>query len=401
MPAAEPDTRPTSARREPFWLVIALFSLAASALLAYHWSTGRTPDRAAITLRVAGFEFPIYWYGLLIMGGILLGAWVTARLAEARARQRFETVVSADIRAQPLSNLPLPPELRQLLAKRHVHHLGDLLYGWGIEPRGLGLNAAGLKKTQAVLAKWPGVKAAWLTDAPWQVWSPEHVWTGLLWCIVLGVIGARLYHVLTPSPSLAALGITSPLDYFRDPARLINLRNGGLGLYGALIGGLLGLVLYTRRRRLPWLAWADLAAVGLPLGQFVGRWGNFLNQELYGGPTALPWGIHIDHPLGNFAPGTTFRPAFLYESLWNLVAFLGLYSLARRYADRLRAGELMGLYLVWYGFGRILLETVRLDSRMLTLGNASFPIASVISALIILVTLTLLGLRRLRPQPSG
>ena len=109
-----------------------------------------------------------------------------------------------------------------------------------------------------------------------------------LWCLILGVIGARLYHVLTPSPSMAAFGIESPIDYFRNPSQLINLRNGGLGIYGGMAGGALGLFWYTRRQKLSMIAWADLAVVGMALGQVFGRWGNYFNQELYGRPSNLP-----------------------------------------------------------------------------------------------------------------
>lgn len=384
------------ARLDPVWVAVGVCLVAGAALLAYHWTTGRTPDRVAFTIRVAGFDFAIYWYGAVIMAGIILGAWVAGRLAEGRARDLFEAVVSAETRAQPLAPLELSADIVTLLARRQVTTVGDLLYQWGLDPGSLGLNAVGLERTRTALRNAPGIDEAWLTLAPWRIWNPEHIWAGLLWCVVLGIIGARLYHVLTPSPSMAPLGITSPLDYFRHPWQLINIRNGGLGIYGALVGGLAGIILYTRRQRLSWLAWTDLAAVGLPLGQFVGRWGNFFNQELYGKPTTLPWGITIDHPPGEFAPGVRFHPAFAYESLWNLLGFCGLYLLARRRTGHLRSGELMGLYLVWYGIGRILLETVRLDSRMLTLGGWTMPVASAVSGAIILITLSLLGLRRWR-----
>lgn len=383
-------------RLDPVWVAVGGCLIAAAALLAFHLTTGRTPARVAFTVRVAGFDFAVYWYGVVIMTGIILGSWVTSRLAEERARSLFEDVVAAETRAQLVAGLDLPADVVALLARRKVTTVGELLFRWGLEPGTLGLNAAGLDLTRAALQETPGVDAAWLTLAPWRVWSPEHVWAGLMWCVVLGIIGARLYHVLTPSPSMAPLGITSPLDYFRHPLQLINIRNGGLGIYGALVGGLVGLILYTRRQHLPWLAWADLAAVGLPLGQFVGRWGNFFNQELYGRPTTLPWGITIDRPPGDFGPDVRFHPAFLYESLWNLLGFCGLYLLARRRAAQLRSGELMGLYLVWYGIGRILLETVRLDSRMVSIGGWTLPVASAVSGVIILVILSWMGVRRWR-----
>jgi len=192
--------------------------------------------------------------------------------------------------------------------------------------------------------------------------------------------------VLTPSPSMAAFGIETPWDYFQQPMQLINIRAGGLGIYGGLAGGALGLFIYTRRHRLPGLAWADLAVVGVALGQVFGRWGNFFNQELYGRPTNLPWAITIDqaHRLPGFESFSRFHPAFLYESLWNLLAFLVLYTLVKRYSDRLLTGELTALYLIFYAVGRILLETVRLDSRTFQLAglNLNMAVATFVSILV-------------------
>jgi phosphatidylglycerol:prolipoprotein diacylglycerol transferase len=187
---------------------------------------------------------------------------------------------------------------------------------------------------------------------------------------------------------MEAVGIYSPLDYFRNPYQLINLRNGGLGIYGGIAGGALGLWIFTRRQRLPSLAWADLAAVGMALGQVFGRWGNYFNQELYGRPTNLPWGITIEptYRLPAYSEYSRFHPAFLYESLWSLLTFLILLTLARRYSEKLLTGDLMALYLVMYAIGRTLLETVRLDSRLLTLGSLqlNMAVATFVSLLIAL-----------------
>jgi phosphatidylglycerol:prolipoprotein diacylglycerol transferase len=187
---------------------------------------------------------------------------------------------------------------------------------------------------------------------------------------------------------MEAVGIFSPLDYFRNPYQLINLRNGGLGIYGGIAGGALGLWIFTRRQRLPSLAWADLAAVGMALGQVFGRWGNYFNQELYGRPTNLPWGITIEptYRLPAYSEYSRFHPAFLYESLWSLLTFLILLTLARRYSEKLLTGDLMALYLVMYAIGRTLLETVRLDSRLLTLGSLqlNMAVATFVSLLIAL-----------------
>jgi phosphatidylglycerol:prolipoprotein diacylglycerol transferase len=234
-----------------------------------------------------------------------------------------------------------------------------------------------LQKVAETLTAVPNMQPAWVENAPWRRWNPEHVWNGIGWCLIPALIGARLYHVLTPSPSMAAYGIYSPWDYFRNPAELINFRNGGLGIYGGIVGGLIGLMIYARRARIPLLDWADLAGVGVALGQVFGRWGNFFNQELYGRPTTLPWAVTIEpiYRLPGFEDYSTFHPAFLYESLWNLLAFVVLITVAKRYANRLLPGDLMGLYLIFYGIGRTLLETVRLDSRPVHLGGLELNIA--------------------------
>jgi phosphatidylglycerol:prolipoprotein diacylglycerol transferase len=262
-----------------------------------------------------------------------------------------------------------------------------------MDPRLLGLKKEQRAALLDALEAAPQIEAGWLpdgrltnrglTNAPWRQWNPDHVWNGLLYCLILGVIGARLYHVLTPSPSMAAVGIDSPLDYFRNPSQLINFRAGGLGIYGGIIGGLLGLVLYAWRQRISALAWADLATVGLALGQTIGRWGNYFNQELYGRPTTAFWAIHIESPyrLPEYAGFSHFHPAFLYESLWSLGTFFVLYWLARHRADRLRTGDLTGLYLIAYAIGRTLLELVRLDSALFTIPGVGFalPTATVVS----------------------
>jgi prolipoprotein diacylglyceryl transferase len=200
---------------------------------------------------------------------------------------------------------------------------------------------------------------------------------------------------------MAAVGIESPLDYFRNPDQLINFRNGGLGIYGGIAGGLLGLFLYTRRQRLPMLGWTDLCAVGVALGQAFGRWGNFFNQELYGRPTNVFWAVHIDpiYRLPGYTEFERFHPAFLYESLWSLVTFAVLLWLLRRHAGRLLAGDLTALYLIFYGIGRSLLELVRLDSRTLLIGGLEIAI-SVAALVSILVALIMSGWLVLKHQAA-
>jgi prolipoprotein diacylglyceryl transferase len=139
----------------------------------------------------------------------------------------------------------------------------------------------------------------------------------------------------------------------------------------------LGVWWYARRQGIPALAWADMAVIGLALGQAIGRWGNFFNQELYGRPTAVPWAITIEprYRLPAYSEFATFHPAFLYESLWSLLTFALLLFLFRRRRQRLLDGDLMALYLIAYAIGRTLLEQVRLDSRAVALGPLSIQMA--------------------------
>jgi phosphatidylglycerol:prolipoprotein diacylglycerol transferase len=275
----------------------------------------------------------------------------------------------------------------------------------GLDPRRLGLKKPQTDEALEAVAALPNVARSWVTDAPWRPWNPDHVWNGLLVILVLALIGARLYHILTPSPSMAALGIESPLDYLRDPIQMLNIRAGGLGIYGGLAGGLLGLILYTRRNHLPTLGWADLSTVGVALGQAIGRWGNFFNQELYGRPTGLPWAIHIDplYRLPDYADFATFHPSFLYESLWSLLTFFVLLRLARRYSDRLLPGEMTAIYLIAYAAGRSLIELVRLDSRVVAiLGlESSLAVATLVSLVIAVVAAVMVIGRRLARRSRG
>lgn len=383
-------------RAEPYWYVIVPVLVALAAVLVVHWLTGTMPPRAAVS--VGGFA--IYWYAICIITGVALGAWVVARLAAARARGVFESTVPAEVRARPLAGAALPDDVVTLLAGRKLTTVGEALYDVGLDPRRLGLKRAEQTRAVETLAAAPDVDPAWTTNAPWRIWNPDHVWGGLTLIVILGLIGARLYHVLTPSPSMAAVGIYSWRDYIRYPLQLINFRAGGLGIYGAMAGGLLAVVVYTRRNRIPTLAWADLAVVGVALGQAIGRWGNFFNQELYGRPTNAPWAIAIDplYRLPDFAEFSTFHPAFLYESLWSLLTFFVLLGLARRRAARLLPGELLALYLVAYAIGRSLLELVRLDSRAVPfLGlETGLAVATVVSLLVAAVAVVAGVVRRLR-----
>jgi phosphatidylglycerol:prolipoprotein diacylglycerol transferase len=196
--------------------------------------------------------------------------------------------------------------------------------------------------------------------------NPEIVWDVVFWVVLAGIVGARLWHVFTPPPSMIAQGITTQY-YLTHPLDLIDIRKGGLGIPGAIIGGALALYLYCRSRRLVFLTWADIAIPGVALAQAIGRWGNFFNQELYGKPTNLPWKIYIDpqHRMPQYANVAYYHPLFLYESLWNLLVMGLLLWLGRRFEKWLRPGDIFFMYMILYSIGRFCLEFLRVDASQI------------------------------------
>ncbi len=212
--------------------------------------------------------------------------------------------------------------------------------------------------------------------------DPEHVWGALTWAIIPGIIFARLFFVVFPPISLTAGCATAvTTDVCRDAnwflQNITNLQqgplaiwSGGLNIFGAVIGGFLGAYIYIKRNKLALGPWLDIAAVALPLGQAIGRWANFINQELYGSVTNLPWGITIDSahrvaPYGstvNYPVATTFfHPLFLYESLWSILAFIILLNLFQRNRKRLFPGDIFLFYVIQYAIIRFLLEFIRVE----------------------------------------
>jgi phosphatidylglycerol:prolipoprotein diacylglycerol transferase len=190
--------------------------------------------------------------------------------------------------------------------------------------------------------------------------DPEFVWDALVWCVLLGVVGARLYHVLTPTPSMGV----GRWYYFEHPAQIFAIWEGGLGIYGAVAGGALGLYIATRSTKEPLLKWMDTIVPGLVLAQAVGRWGNYINQELYGKPTDLPWAIYIEprFRLPGYEMYELFHPTFFYESMWNLAACLALVYVIWRYRGKLIPGVTTSVYFISYSVIRFLLEFIRLDA---------------------------------------
>ena len=171
-----------------------------------------------------------------------------------------------------------------------------------------------------------------------------------VWAVIAGVIGSRLYHVATD------------WDNFKhDLGRIPQLWRGGLGIPGGILFGALAGVWAFRRRGIPPAVGLSAAAPALALAQAIGRWGNWWNQELFGKATTLPWGLRIDpeHLPAGYAPGTTFHPTFLYESLWNFLLCIALLRIDHRF--RLRPGRLFAMYVVGYAAGRFWIEGLRID----------------------------------------
>lgn len=211
--------------------------------------------------------------------------------------------------------------------------------------------------------------AAWMAKRDRK--DPDHVWNGLILVVVLAVIFARAWHVLFPSvnaPRDTQWYLSNFFDLNEGP---LVIWSGGLSIFGAVLGGLLGIAVYAYRHKLDTLAWLDIGAVVVPLGQAVGRWGNYVNEELYGTPTSLPWGLKLTNPPPEYGPEVRFHPIFLYESLWNLLVFGALLVVWLRFRDRMKKGDFVLLYLVLYSLARFLLEYLRIDVTLVGGVNVS------------------------------
>lgn len=190
----------------------------------------------------------------------------------------------------------------------------------------------------------------------------EIVLDSLTWVVLGGIVGARIWHILTPPASMVEQGITT-LHYLRNPLDAIAVWRGGLGIPGGVAGGALAFYLFSRKKGISFGLWADIIAPGLALGQAIGRWGNFVNQEVYGSPSNLPWAITIDprHRLPAFMDQATYHPLFLYESIFNFINMGFLLWIARKYGDKVKHGDVFLSYLITYPVFRFFMEFLRLD----------------------------------------
>lgn len=224
--------------------------------------------------------------------------------------------------------------------------------------------------------------------------DPDILGNGMIIVALAALVGGRAYHVIDQWDAL----------YKADPIRIFLPPYSGLGVYGGIITGTLAAYLYARHMRVSFLRWADIVAPGLFVMQAIARWGNWFNQELYGPPTTLPWGIPIDcahrlqdvYSCADFPEATTrFHPLFLYESLSGLLGAMVLIWIGYRFRSRLRPGDILLIFFIWYGVVRFWLETFRHD-------NWTFfgtPTAQVVSLLFIVPSLAILILRHAPRDP--
>ncbi|MHC6231169.1 prolipoprotein diacylglyceryl transferase [Arthrobacter sp. MMS24-T111] len=247
------------------------------------------------------------------------------------------------------------------------------------------------------------VVGLWLTSVRWaKRGAPEgSVWDIVIWAIPFGIIGGRLYHVVSSPDAYFGPGF----DGTGDLSLIPQIQRGGLGIWGAVVLGAVGAWIGCRRSGVKLSAFVDAAAPGLLLAQALGRWGNYFNQELFGGPTTLPWGLQIDANNPNFPAGlpadTLFHPTFLYESLWNVAGVLILLALDRRF--HFRRSRLFWLYAMYYTLGRVWIELLRIDDaeqiNILGITTRLNVWTSIFVFLAALLAFLLLGLKG-RPEPD-
>ncbi|TKH06792.1 prolipoprotein diacylglyceryl transferase [Peribacillus simplex] len=212
----------------------------------------------------------------------------------------------------------------------------------------------------------------------------KEIFTDLiLFAVPIAIISARIYYVIFQWEY-----------YSQNPGDIIKIWNGGIAIHGALIGSVLTAIVFAKVKKVSFWKLVDIAAPSLLLGQAIGRWGNFMNQEAHGGEVTRSFleNMHLPEFIINqmYINGTYYHPTFLYESIWNILGVIILLSLRK---VNLRRGELFLTYVIWYSIGRYFIEGLRTDSLMLT---ESLRIAQVISIVLVVVAIALLVYRRVR-----
>ena len=214
--------------------------------------------------------------------------------------------------------------------------------------------------------------------------DPDQVLNVIVLGVMCALVGARLYYVLFNWGYYGA-----------RPSKILAVWEGGLAIHGGIVGGVLATAIYTIRKKLPGLIYLDIMAPCLVLGQAIGRWGNFFNQEAFGIPTSLPWKLYIEpyHRPPDLAAFEFFHPTFLYESLWNLLVFVILYFLLRRRLER-TPGALSLCYLGLYSLGRFFVEELRIDSLMLGPVRAAQVVSLALAVMSLIGLIWMLMIRR-------
>ena len=222
-----------------------------------------------------------------------------------------------------------------------------------------------------------------MKEAPRKKIDPDAIIDFILIAFPLAIVGARLYYVFFEWGY-----------YSQHLGEIFAIWNGGIAIYGGLLTGALVLYLFSRRRLIEPIDFLDIAAPSVMIAQSIGRWGNFFNQEAYGAavkslnylPSFIRDQMYID--------GSYRQPTFLYESIWNLLGFL-LILILRRKPQFLRQGEVTAFYLIWYGFGRMIIEGMRTDSLMF----AGLRVSQWLSMILILVGLAIIIYQRRKKAP--
>lgn len=205
--------------------------------------------------------------------------------------------------------------------------------------------------------------------------NPDHLYDMGFWLVLAGVVGARIYYVIFQWGY-----------YGKHLNEILMIWKGGLAIHGALIGGFLAFFTYTQMKKINWLMYADIIIPGVAIAQALGRWGNFFNNEAFGGPTSLPWKLFIPE---SFRPVDLkqfeyFHPTFLYESLWNIFIFVILIFLSRKLYGKqkeARPGFILFTYLIFYSIGRYFIEGLRIDSLLV----GQFRTAQLVSLILFIV----------------
>ncbi|MCR4589786.1 MAG: prolipoprotein diacylglyceryl transferase [Lachnospiraceae bacterium] len=226
--------------------------------------------------------------------------------------------------------------------------------------------------------------------------NPDELWDCALYGIIFGVIGARIYYVIFA------------WDIYKDDLlQIFNTRGGGLAIYGGVIGGFLTVFIYTKVKKISFLEMADSVALVFPLGQAIGRWGNFFNREAFGGwcenllamrlPLAAVRASDVNEEImSHVVSGMDYiqvHPTFLYESIWNAILFIGLFLYRKHKAF---PGEVFMLYLFFYGLGRFFIEALRTDQLLMP--YISFPVSRIVAAVCMVLSVSVCIFMRFRER---